>query len=154
MTEPRRDIAGAALVIVLAFVVLLTSMVVAYLSRSSAGRLIAHGDFSQAKSDELARSALDIVVGDFKQEIANGTPVTSANIAPQRNSMPVAGTTPAIPNLVRRSVRSDGIGSPALPSRASAVNSADDPSSNGRVVSLARWNSHYLVPKINTGDEK
>jgi hypothetical protein len=129
-------------------------MVIAYLSRSSTGRQIAHGDFNQAKSDELARSALDIVVADFKDEITNATPVTSANIGPQRNLIPVAGTTPAIPNLIRRSVRSDSIRTPAVPSRASAVNSFDDPSVDGRFVSLTRWNSHYLVPKINTGDDK
>src|SRR2546423_1066332 len=154
MTRPRRDTAGAAIIIVLAFVVLLTAMVIAYLSRTSMGRQIAHGDFNDAKSDELARSALDIVVADFKEEIGNGTPITNANIVPQRNPMPVAGTTPAIPNLIRRSIRSDGTGAPAVPSRASAINSADDPSSNGRFVSLARWNRHYLVPKVNTGDDK
>lgn len=154
MTGNRRDKVGAAIVIVLAFVVLIAALVIAYLSHTSSGRQIAHGDFNAAKSDELARSALGIVVTDFREEIANGTPVTSANIAPQRNAVPVAGKTPAIPNLIRRSIRSDAIGAPAIPSRASAVNSADDPSSNGRLVSLARWNSHYLVPKINTADEK
>jgi hypothetical protein len=145
---------GAAIIIVLAFVVLLATIVLAYLTHTTIGRQIAHGDFNDAKSDELARSALDIVVADFKQEITNGSPVTSANIGPQRNVIPVAGTTPAIPNLIRRSIRSDGIAAPAVPSGASAVNSADDPSSNGRFVSLARWNSHYLVPKMNTGDDK
>jgi hypothetical protein len=154
MTKIRRGTAGAAILIVLAFVVLLAAIVIAYLSRSSAARQIAHGDFNDAKSDELARSALDIVVADFKEEMMNGTPVTSANILPQRNLMPVAGTTPAIPNLIRRSIRFDGSAAPAVPSRASAINSADDPSSNGRFVSLARWNSHYLVPKVNTGDDK
>jgi hypothetical protein len=154
MIGDRRDTAGAAIIIVLAFVVLLAAMVIAYLSRTSIDRQIAHGDFNDAKSDEFARSALDIVVAHFKEEIANGAPVTSANIGPQRNPLPIAGSTPAIPNLIRRSIRSDGIGAPALPSGASAVNSADDPSSNGRFVSLARWNSHYLVPKKNTGDDK
>jgi hypothetical protein len=154
MTHARRDTVGAAIVIVLAFVVLLAAMVIAYLSRTTTVRQVAHGDSNNTKAIELARSALDIVVADFKEEIGNGTPVTSANIAPQRNLIPVAGTTPSIPNLVRRSIRSDGIRAPAVPSRASAVNSADDPSSNGRFVSLARWNSHYLVPKLNTGDDK
>ncbi|HZE13848.1 MAG TPA: hypothetical protein VE086_08825 [Chthoniobacterales bacterium] len=153
MIANRRDIAGAAIVIVLAFVVLLAAIVIAYLMRTSISRQVAHGDFNDAKSDQLARSALDIVVADFKEEIANGAPVTSANIGPQRSVIPVAGTTPAIPNLIRCSIRSDGIATPAVPSGASAVNSADDPSSNGRFVSLARWNSHYLVPKINTGDD-
>ena len=138
----------------LAFVVLLAACVIAFLSRTSSGRQIAHGDFNDAKSDQLARSALDVVVADFKQEIANGTTVSSANIAPQRSPMPLAGTTPAIPNLIRRSVRSDGVSAPAVASRASSVNSANDASVNGRFVSPARWNSHFLVPKSNTGDDK
>src|SRR3954463_4039037 len=154
MIQVRRDTVGAAIVIVLAFVVLLAAMVIAYLSRTTIGRQISHGDFNDAKANELARSALDIVVADFMSEIGSGTPVTGANIVPRRNLMPVAGTTPAIPNLIRRSIRSDGIRAPAVPSRASSVNSADDPSANGRFVSLARWNSHYLVPKLNTGDDK
>jgi hypothetical protein len=40
---------------------------------------------------------------------------------------------------------------PAVGSRASGVNSYSDVSANGRSVSLSRWNSHYLVPKRDTG---
>jgi hypothetical protein len=143
---------AVALVIVLAFVVLLAGMVVAYLSRTSIDRQIANGSFNQTKADDLARAALDIIVGDFKQEIANGTPISSSNIVPQRSPQPAAGSTPAIANLIRRSVRSDAIPAPAVISRASAVNSTGDASINGRSISLARWNSHYLVPKANTSN--
>ena len=41
-----------------------------------------------------------------------------------------------------------------MPSRASAVNSVSDPSANGRSVTLPRWNKHYLIPKLNTGDDQ
>ena len=144
---------AVALLIVLAFLVLLAGITVAYLSRTATDRQIAHGSFNDAKSDQLARSALDIVVADFKQEIANaGTAPTNANIAPQRSPTPASGSTPAIPNLIRRSVRSDAIRTPAVPSRASAVNSTADISLNGRSISLTRWNNHYLVPKSNTAD--
>src|SRR5262249_20102382 len=34
-----------------------------------------------------------------------------------------------------------------------AVNSTTDVSANGRFVTPARWNSHYLVPKKNTGTD-
>src|SRR5438128_479566 len=142
-----------ALLIVLAFLVLLAGLTVAYLSRTATDRQIAHGSFNEAKSDQLARSALDIVVADFKQEIATaGTVPTNTNICPQRTPKPASGSTPAIPNLIRRSVRSDSIPAPAVSSRASAVNSTSDISLNGRSISLTRWNSHYLVPKSNTGD--
>jgi hypothetical protein len=147
---------GAALLIVLAFLVILSGIVIAYLTRSSADRQLAHGSFNNVKADQLAKSAVELVVGDLKQEIAAGTPITSSNVVPQRSPKPAAGALPwsGIPNLIRRSVRSDGIASPAIPSRASAVNSTVDVSRNGRSVSLALWNAHYIVPKVSTGDDR
>jgi hypothetical protein len=140
---------GAALIIVLAFVVLLSGLIVAYLSRTTTDRQLARSSFDNTAADLLARSALDIIVGDFKQEIVNGstgsaihTPNSNADVVPRRS-----GGSSSVPNLIRRSVRSDGLGSPAVPSRASAVNSAADISANGRSVTAARWNKHYLIPR-------
>src|SRR6266550_7754969 len=151
---------GAALIIVLAFVVLLTGVSVAYLSRTTSDRQVAHGSFNQSKADQLVASAMDNIIGDLRKEIANGstaitqadgtnvyTPTAAANMIPQRS-----GNAAGAPNLIRRSVRSDSLsGSPGMPSRASAVNSTTDVSANGRFVTPARWNTHYLVPKKNTG---
>jgi Tfp pilus assembly protein PilX len=153
----RRD-GGVALVIVLAFVVLLTLIVVASLSRTSMARHIAHGDFHDARSDQLARSAIDLVVSDLKQEIVDGStastvsahtvylPASNSNISPMRSGCPTANPDP-IPNLVRRSVRIDAIATPGVASRASAVNSSTDVSRDGRSISSARWNKHYLIPR-------
>src|SRR5437899_3787865 len=165
---------AAALIIVLAFVVLLTGLGVAYLSRTTSDRQVAHSSFSQSNVDQLAQSAMDNIIGDLRQEITNGSgspsptaspvslfvPTSNANMLPMRNPTPTPGTTPAIPNLIRRSVRSeaslwpDPVNGPAIGSRASAVNSTNpaDASANGRSISLARWNSHYLIPKLNTTD--
>jgi hypothetical protein len=44
----------------------------------------------------------------------------------------------------------DTIPLPAVASLASAVNSQDNPSANGRSISSTRWNSHYLVKKGDT----
>src|SRR5207247_11136379 len=113
---PRRSSnKAAALIIVLAFVVLLTGLSVAYLSRATTDRQLAHTSFHDTDADLLARSALDIVVGDFRQEIKNGStissnvwiPTAAANVVPMYNPTPTPGTTPAIPNLIRRSVRSE-----------------------------------------------
>jgi hypothetical protein len=188
----RREQA-AALIIVLALVVLVTGLVVAYFSRATSDRPVAHSSFNQSKVDQLAQSAMDNIIGDLRQEIVNGsespaptfgpasnpgpfslyvpttclgcTPAPSPGstacpnstptilpISPIRYPTPTSGTTPAIPNLIRRSVRSDAIPCPAKASRASAVNSYSDVSANGRSVTLARWNSHYLIPKANAGD--
>jgi Tfp pilus assembly protein PilX len=160
---------GAALIIVLAFVVLLTGLGVAYLSRTTSDRQVAHSSLNQTSADQLAQSATDNIIGDLRQEITNGSgspsptaspvslfvPTSNANMVPMRNN-----TSAAIPNLIRRSLRSestlwpDSAVGPAIGSRASAVNSTNpaDASANGRSIGLARWNSHYLIPKANTAD--
>ena len=161
---------GAALIIVLAFVVLLTGLSLAYFSSTGSDRQLAQSSFNDTDADVLARSAVDIVVRDLKQEIVNGstastvnnytiyTPSSTPNMLPMSKPTPAPGTTPAIPNLIRRSLSSEpslwpssSLG-PAVGSRASAVNSTANASANGRSISLARWNSHYMVPKSNTTD--
>jgi hypothetical protein len=139
-----RDVAskGAALMIVLALVVLLTGLALAYFSRAGTDRQLAQSSYNDTSADLLARSALDIVVGDFKQEIVNNPTVSYANIQPTPYPIP----TPAdIFNLIRYSSRNASV------SRASNISSADV-SSNGRSISTTRWNSHYLIPRGNPGD--
>jgi Tfp pilus assembly protein PilX len=157
---------GAALLIVLALVVLLAGLVLAYFSRTTGDRQVAHSSFNQSNADQFAQSAMDNIIGDLRQEIANGSTTTTVNIngtnvtiytptsatymVPQRN-VNLAG----VYNLIRRSVRSDPILTPpAVPSRASTVNSMIDVSANGRYVTSTRWNGHYLIPKgdVNTSD--
>lgn len=160
---------GAALIIVLAFVVLFTGLAVAYLSRTTGDRQVAQGSFNQSTVDQLVQSAVDNIIGDLRQEITNGsTPITdtngnivgylpkdtgsgaAANMVPQRS-----GNAAGAPNLIRRSVNPDSLsGNPAPPSRASAVNSQNNPSANGRSISSTRWNGHYLVPKKNAGTDE
>jgi hypothetical protein len=131
---------GAALMIVLAFVVLLTGVALAYFSRTTTDRQLAQSSYTDTSADLLARSALDIVVGDFKQEIINDpATATAADIQPTRYG------DASIPNLIRRSY------SGAVQSRASIVSSTAA-SANGRSINSARWNSHYLLPRLNPGD--
>jgi hypothetical protein len=131
----KRESKGSALVIVLAFVVLVTGITVAYLSRTTTDRQLAQSSHNDTSGDLLARSALDIVVSDFKQEIVSGQPVSPTNIQPARY-----GDDPAIANLVRRSFSGDPTGRTSnVPSTAL--------SANGRSISTARWNSHYLIPR-------
>ena len=158
---PRRSSEkAAALIIVLAFVVILTGLAVAYLSRATTDRQLAHSSFHDTDADLLARSALDIVVGDFRLEIVNGSqksgtiyiPTNATNMVPQQS-----GNVAGVPNLIRRSVSPDTIPLPGVASRASAVSSAPSPSPAATPkrgdVTCARWNSHYLSPKANTGDD-
>jgi hypothetical protein len=165
-SSPRER--AAALLIVLALVVLLTGLAVAYLSRATSDRQVAQSSFNQSSVDQLAQSAMDNIIGDLRQEITDGSTTTTVNVngkdvtiytprsaaymVPVHSPTPATGATPAILNLIRRSVRSDEIPFPARASRASAVNSMIDVSANERSVSLTRWNRHYLVPKSNTTD--
>ncbi len=161
---PPRERA-AALIIVLAFVVLLTGVAIAYLSRTTSDRQVAHSSFNQSNVDQLTQSAMDNIIGDLRQEVVDGSTPTTVNVngvdvtiytptsatymVPQRN-VNLAG----VYNLIRRSVHSDPLVPPARPSRASAVNSMTDVSANGRYVTSTRWNGHYLIPKgdVNTSD--
>jgi hypothetical protein len=130
---------GAALMIILAFVVLLTGLTLAYFSRASTDRQLAQSSYSDTNAALLARSALDIILGDFKQEIINNPTVTRANIQPTRYG------DASIPNLIRRSFSGDPT------NRTSSVSSIAA-SANGRSISTTRWNSHYLIPRGNTSD--
>ena len=142
---PRQSAArGVALIIVLAFMALLTGLALAYFSHTAADRQLAQASFHDASADMLARSALDIIVGSLKREITvAGTNITQANIQPQRS-----GDHVSIPNLIRRSVRDDTIPPPGVSSFASAVSSGPvDPANPQRgEITRARWNSHYLIP--------
>ena len=162
---------GVALVVVLCFVVLLSGLVVAYFSQVTAQRQVSDGSFNQNKADELARSALDIVVSGLKQEIADpnnstalavgsGTPLstlysplTAASMLPARSGNP-SGSPDPLPNLVRRSWRGDSplVNTPVYSSKASAVNSTTDASASGRTITARRWNSHYLLPRPARAD--
>lgn len=142
---------GAALIIVLAIVVLATALGLAYFSRTTTDRQLAQSSYNDTSADLLARSALDIVVSNFKQEIINANnagAVNQSNIQPQRS-----GDDASIPNLIRRSVRNDPIlAPPAVPSLASAISSGPVNPANpqrGEITS-ARWNSHYLIPPAGT----
>src|SRR5438874_1530733 len=121
---------AAALIIVLAFVVLVTGLALAYFSSTTTDRQLAQSSYNDTSADLLARSALDIVVGDFKQEIVNGSispapvvtasptatiayiPTSAANVVPQRN-VAVSGAS-AVPNLIRISLRGDPIPTPPV----------------------------------------
>jgi len=152
---------GAALIIVLAFLVLLTGVAVAYFSRATSDRPVAQSSFNQSKVDQVAASGMDLVIGDLRQEITGPSPTPTPPYLPATNArmLPVTFGNPDptnIPNLVRRSVSGDtsAIPAPALASSASAVNSTTDVSANGRSITLARWNRHYLVPKAITGNDQ
>ena len=67
---------GAALIIVLALVVLASALGLAYFSRTTTNRQLAQTSYNDTSADLLARTALDIIVSDLKQEITTADSVT------------------------------------------------------------------------------
>jgi len=135
---------GAALIIVLALVAIASALGFAYFSRTTTDRQLAKSSYNDTSADLLARSALDIMVSGLKQEIATSPAINANNIQPFRYGVPPITDPMPIPNLIRRSVSGDPTG------LTSSVRS-DLPSANGRIISLARWNSHYLIPRASSG---
>src|SRR5438132_3718794 len=84
---------GAVLFIVLALVVLLTALAVTYLSRTTNDRQAAHVSFNQTNADQVAASAMDLIIGGLRQEITGPSPTpappyvptNAANMLPSRS---------------------------------------------------------------------
>jgi hypothetical protein len=69
----RRDQAGSALLIVLAFVVLMTGLILAFFSRSILEQQVSVGSANQVKVDNLMMGAVAATVSDLKGEIEGGS---------------------------------------------------------------------------------
>ncbi len=152
---------GAALLIVLAFVVLVTGMVVAFFSRTITDRKVSNSSASQVQVELLAQSALETLLCDLKQEIADGsnsqtvtggtiyTPLKPANAVPALvGSTGVGG----LENLVKRSTKNTAFyADPAAPNRVSPASSTGT-SANGRYCTAARWNAPLLLPATSGTD--
>jgi len=165
---------GAALVIVLSFVVLLTGLVIAFFSRASSQMKISANSASQIKTDVFARCALDEIVGDLKQEIAAGSNLSSTVVsgtdfkkcypASPQAAVPMRTGTNAPANLLKWSgygikffddtlLSGTGKAYPNAsgypPNQRAANLLSTGTSLNGRSLSLARWNNPLLLPKAN-----
>src|SRR5438034_11315697 len=79
---------GAALIIVLAFAVLLTGLVLAYFSRTTSDRQVAHSSFNQSKVDQVATSAMENIIADLRLEMLNGSGCSSPTARPASLTVP------------------------------------------------------------------
>ncbi|MDR1191235.1 MAG: hypothetical protein LBK60_06180 [Verrucomicrobiales bacterium] len=148
---------GSALVIILAFTVLLTGLIMAFFMRAVSEQKSSSGNTNRLKADLFAQSAADLIIADLKEEIVQGSdmeptvsdltklyfPKTPADMLPKRGGNPAVPNPlqDPVPNLIRTSHRDD-----TLASAVSSTTSTHD----GRLVKLSRWNQHYLIPRQNT----
>ncbi len=157
--RPGRSSSAAALIIVLAFVVLLTALVLAFFSRAMSERVISNSSGSQTKVEIFAQGAMDTIIGDLQQEIVAGsnptvtaggtiyTPASSTNAAP---ALVGSSGTNGLQNLVKRSTSGQPFYTGGTNRAASVPTTAS--SQNGRSVSLARWNKPLLMPPTSTNN--
>jgi len=66
---------GMALILTLGILVLLTVLMLAFFSRATLNRKISFSSTNLLKADSVARSAVDIVVGEIREEIRQGSDV-------------------------------------------------------------------------------
>jgi hypothetical protein len=163
----ERDL-GAALVIVLACIVILTGLIVAFLGHAVMETQVSGASAEQSSATLFARGAVDSVIGETIQEITAGStafypsgsdvrdpncfylPVTNAAMVPYR----MDSGAPA--NVYKRSSWNEPFyqgtfynstwPAPTWAAHYSTTN-AD---SNGRTITMARWNTPLLMPKLNT----
>ena len=153
---------GVALVIILAFIVLVTGLVLAFFSRAILDRQVSNSSASRTKVELFAQGAIDTTIGDLKQEIvalSTTNTITTGSVTNNLytpsspiNAVPaLAGSTgtSGLENLVK--VSGTAAPYPGGTTRASSA-STTTPSQNGRFISVARWNKALLMPVTATND--
>lgn len=156
MKNTRKDEKGSALIIVLAFLFLLTIVTIAFLSRSLLERQLSNASLNQNKIDLVAQSAAAAIIGDLQQEIVAGSsPISATGIyyplsptdvipslaVPNYTSSTIIGS--GMEDLIKVSNHTNG----ATGNRASAINTTSNASLNFRSISAARWNKALLLAK-------
>ena len=159
---------GAAIIVAIAMLVMISFLVIAFLSRTSTNRKIENSTTSGIKAEVLAKGALEAVIGDLRAEIIAGSTATTVgdttiyqptNNQRVRASLAVDFLNEASPetdfaNLVKQSApgnasfkAGDGLdsgkASPAI-NGASSIRT-DTASRNGRKLSAGRWNAPQLL---------
>ena len=73
---------GSALLIVLAFLLLLTTLTVAFLSRATMERQLSNASYSQSKTDLVAQGSIATIIADLQQEIVAGSNTGAGSTIP------------------------------------------------------------------------
>lgn len=150
---------ASALLIVLAAIVLVSTIVLAFYIQASLSRQISFSSSAQQRAEKISTVAFDTIIGDLQAEIIAGsskntvgtntvyTPNTNFTVVPYRVG------DQNFPNLVKKSVSDtkfwtkvgtnytkDGPVRAVAPASSTSASSA-----NGRKVDINRWNASYLL---------
>jgi len=144
-TSSRR---GIALLMTLAAIVLLSGVVVVFLSEALANRQLSNSSVNSIKADRLAEYASQFVLGEMRQEMVDGSlthdvagndilqPSTPADAAPAKQGVDSPDTIGAY-TIVKNSASGLAL-RPSGTQTASGV-SVSTRSLNGRSISQSRW---------------
>jgi hypothetical protein len=169
--RPPGSNSGAALVITLACIVILTALVLAVLTHSMLETQVSDASASQTEASLFARGAVDSVIGALKQEITAGSastyPPTGSDVRdpncfflPTTNQtvVPYRMDSGAPSNVIKRSAYNvpfytGTYYSSTWPAPNWAANlSTTNVGPTGRAISMARWNKPLLMPVASTTD--
>ncbi len=141
---------GMALVVILALLVLITAVVMAFFVHATSNRMIESSRSNQTAVALLGTTASEYVAGRFLEEITspdnntadstNGIyfPKTTLNAGPQRLVTPSLATDMSFATLIRQSI----VGADTNASEDNVSTAAK----NGRAIGLERWNLPQLLP--------
>ena len=167
--HPSSSRSGAALVIILGFIVMLLVLLIAFLSRSTDQQRVSKSSSSLATVDVFAKGAASSIIGDIKQEIAAGSMISNVVAAgvtntiylPSNNqaaTLAISGfaTNAGLENLLKVSMGGSNFFPVSYPTassyppanRASTV-STTNLSYNSRSFSALRWNRPLLIARQN-----
>lgn len=153
---------AAALVVTLSLIVIITVLVLAFFANSRMNQQLENSSTDRIDTDLLARSVLELIVSDLKQEMlggsmdTNGTgstlrPLSGATMVAERIlADPAMGTNVLFDALLKQSVQNrpmfTGSANSAAPKIAGASSiSTTTPARNNRRIGIQRWNAPMLV---------
>lgn len=162
----RHERRGAALIVTLSLIVLITALLLAFFVNSTLNRQLETSSASRVETDILTRSALELIIGDIKKEMLAGSmdvsvtggilrPVNNAVMQPSRILADASLLNNSeFDNLVKQSVESV----PFFPLSAPYTNNSaiakiasvsqvgtGVSAKNSRKISVARWNAPKLL---------
>jgi Tfp pilus assembly protein PilX len=143
--HPGKRSNGAALVIVLAFVVLLTGVVVAFFSRAMSELPSSNSSASQTKAELLAQGAMDRIVADLKQEIVSSSSSTNITTGAITSTIYSPSSPTGMLPALAGSTGTNGLENVIKMSFGGSASTVDT-SLNGRFITAARWNKPLLMP--------
>src|SRR5438445_1746444 len=73
LKRPSKRRKGVALIFALVTIVLITIIILAFFSRAQLNRQISYTSTNEVRADLLSRAAVNILVGEIREEIRNGS---------------------------------------------------------------------------------